>query len=267
MTQKWKWSLSEALCIIGETYADDWGRALTKRQNFLSNPKISKIDDAHITGLMSGEGQPVIFIHGSPANAMRWSQYLENVPDGYQFISVDRMGFGDRGHRQPDLEKDFEYLAAFAQKYTNPVILGHSLGGALAVRLAARQAVQGLVLIAASIDPALERVLAVQKLAVHPLISWGLSRSIDHSNKEMFQLQKFMQATEKDLMKVQSPVHIVHAQDDCLVPFAHTDYARRYFQKLEVSFPETGGHSIPWNSPELILKAIKCVAADRKMAA
>ena len=270
MGQTWKWSFGEAFSIILKTYIDDWGQAHKERQEFLSQPHVKEINDPSVTGLQAGEGQAVIFIHGSPGNAMRWSQYLQNVPAGYQFISIDRRGFAARSHQKPDLEQDFESLRIFLQKFKNPILVGHSLGGALATRLAAASGVKGLILVAASIDPALERVLPVQKLGAHPLVSWLLSKSIHHSNLEMFPLQKFMQGTEIDLSKIKIPVHIVHAQDDALVPVAHVDYARQKFTKasyVDVTSPELGGHSIPWSAPELVLSAIEAVTIEKKAAA
>lgn len=47
--------------------------------------------------LRSGDpnGQRVIFVHGTPGDAGgNWVEMLRSVPEGFEFIAVDRPGFG-----------------------------------------------------------------------------------------------------------------------------------------------------------------------------
>lgn len=263
MAKTWKWSFWDAFSIFLNTYAEDWGGPDKVRRAMLTASDITEIPrDKKMTGLMSGTGQPVIFIHGSPGNALRWKNYFNHVPQGYQFISIDRMGFGKRYDEHPDLGKDCQQIAAFLQGFSAPILVGHSLGGALSLRLAATTPVKGLVLVAACLDPEIERALPVQKLGAHRPISWALSKSIYHSNLEMIHLQKFMQSTESHLKNLRSPVHIIHAKDDGLVPISHIDYARTHMKRvplLNITTPETGGHAIAWNQLDLVLGAIKSI--------
>lgn len=268
MTQSWEWDLKEALSVVLSTYVDDFGRARKQRQNLINNSDISEIVDGNLTGLIAGEGQPVVFIHGSPASALRWEHYLKNVPEGYCFIALDRMGFGGRRNQKPNLDKDYRVLADYIRKLKNPIIVGHSLGGAMAVRLSVRvNNIQGLVLVASSVDPSLERTLSIQSYGRKKWASWMLSPSVRNSNEEMFQLQKFMQETEPHLDRVKMPVRVVHAQDDKLVPYAHVDYAEKHLKNIGIMAPEESGHTIPWTWPELIFEAIQSISEDREMVA
>lgn len=271
MNQRWKWSLREALSIIRQTYADDWGKGIKERAAFLEDSSISVIEQSDITGLQAGGGEKaVIFIHGSPANAMRWASYLENVSDGYKYISIDRMGFGERKHQAPDLEKDLKILSDYIATFKEPILVAHSLAGAMVLRLAAQNDIGGMVLVATSLDPALEKTLFVQKLVNFPPISWLLSRSVRHSNIEMAQLQGFMEKTESDLSKITAPTHIVHPKDDNLVSHAHVAYAKDKLvnvKEIQITNPDEGGHSIPWTHQELITQAIKSVSAPIAEAA
>jgi len=257
---QWKWSFREALALVLDTYIGDWGRDKITLQNFLkSNPNISKIEQENITGLSSGKGQAIIFIHGSPGNAMRWEWFLKNPPDNMHIIAIDRMGFGERGDKEPNLEKDFEALSLFVSQFEKPILIGHSLGGALVTRLATHCDIGGAVLVASSIDPMLERVLLIQKLGNSPFIKWILSRSVRNSNDEMIQLFNFMMKTESHLGKISVPIHAVHTKDDYLVPFAHIDYAQKHFNQFDLTSLEEGGHSIPWTRPDLVVNAIESV--------
>ncbi len=248
-----QWSFIEALSVVRKTYVEDWGKVDKDRAQFLQdNPTIIEIQNNEIMGLQAGQGRAVIFLHGSPANAMRWAQYLKNVPDGYQFISIDRMGFGARGQEIPDLENDYQIMKQFIQGFDNPILVAHSLGGAIALRMANDVKLKRLILIASSLNPALEKILWVQKLPVSKL----LSRSIRHSNDEMLQLPKFMKRTEDDLKDITIESVVIHPKNDALVSHDNVAYAQKYLKNLTIIEPEEGGHFIPWTHPDLITKAI-----------
>lgn len=266
MSQSWEWSLSEALGVIAMTYLDDWGRAAKKRSEFLkSNNHVREIE-GDITGLTTGQGQPVVFLHGSPGNAMRWAQYLEKPLNDFQFISLDRNGFGHRSDKKANVEQDYQSIKAYVEQLEQPIIVAHSLSGAFATRFASEINVKGLVLVASSIDPLLERVMRVQKLGNFPAVRWILSRSIRNSNAEMIQLPEFMLTTEK-ILNVNTPVQVIHAKDDRLVPFGQVEYAKKHFKNLTTTELEEGGHFIPWTKPHLVLEAIQQVNQPHEVAA
>lgn len=260
--KNWSWSLGEALQVIAKTCRDDLGRDKKKRQEFIeSSNSIHEINPNGVTVLRSGEGQKdVLFIHGSPGNAMRWEQYLKKVPDACVFYSIDRMGFGARKSEKPDLEQDYQLILKFARSLNNPIIIGHSLGGATAARLSADlEEVQSLILAAASLDPSLERIMPFQRIGRSPLISWMLTSSIRHSNEEMFQLIDFLNETKAVIKNTTCPVHVFHAKDDGLVPVETIEFIEREFIKapsINAISPETGGHAIPWSQPEVIFNLI-----------
>lgn len=257
MSEEWKWSFAEAFSVVWQTYMGDWGADQSLRRSLIKSTYINEIQDEHIKGLESGEGQPVVFIHGSPGNAMRWQWFLKNPPSGYRIIAIDRMGYGSRGWERPNLEEDFQKTLKFVQTFKTPILVGHSLGGAKAIRLAAHADVKGLVLVASSIDPSLERILPIQKLGNSKFIKWVLSRSLRHSNEELMQLFNYMILTEGYLDDLKAPVHIVHAKDDGLVSYGNVDYAKAYFEHVTVTSLDGGGHVIPWTHPNLIYEAIE----------
>ena len=251
------WSLKQAVAVIIKTYREDWGLAKKQRVEFLNtNTNVSEFQHEGLTGLQAGAGQTVIFLHGSPANAMRWSQYLKNFPDGFKFVSLDRMGFGHRGQVEPNLEEDYALISGFVAGLDNPIIVAHSLGGALALRLANEQKLKQLVLIACSLDPDLEKIAWIQKLSTMKPLSYTLSRTIRHSNAEMLQLPDFMRKTEEELGEILCPTCVVHPKNDNLVSVDNVAYAQKYIKNIEALTPETGGHFIPWTHQALIMDAI-----------
>jgi len=266
--KNWEWDFSEAVQVFLKTYWDDLGAAGRARKKLLKQDHIEELPFEWTSGLIAEKtpgGTPVFFLHGTPGSALRWSQYLKDVPEGYKFIAFDRPGFEPGAQIPPDLAKDSKALLKAVQYICDgqaPIIIGHSLGGSLAAYLAAELGpkAKGLVLIASSVNPDLERVFPVQHYAETVPLSWSLSRSIRHSNREMIQLLGFLRGVEKDYHNITCPVHVIHARDDKLVPFGHADYARTAFKnarQISVTELKTGGHTIPWTRSDLIFQAIQ----------
>ncbi|HEY9487665.1 MAG TPA: alpha/beta hydrolase [Chryseosolibacter sp.] len=87
-----------------------------------------------------GSGPAVILIHGFPMNQDVWKDFAEELNDRYQVITIDLPGFG----KSKGLSEGFgiEDVAAAVlnfiheKKYHKPVVVGHSLGGYVALALA-----------------------------------------------------------------------------------------------------------------------------------
>lgn len=81
-----------------------------------------------------GDGQPIVVLHGATADHQVWAEQLQPLTDDYRVILYDLRGHGKTGGS--DLERYTvdtyaDDLAAFieALDLTQPVVLGHSLGG------------------------------------------------------------------------------------------------------------------------------------------
>lgn len=175
----------------------------------------------------------VVYIHGTPGTADNWAAYLRDPVDGAPAIAIDRLGFG--------ASKGSGAVVSFAdqagaiaevirqQAASKPVVVGHSLGGPIAARLAADHPdlVGGLVLVAASLDPALESPRWFNYALAFPPVGWCFPNGILHSNDEIFAAEQETESLQAVLARVTCPVHLVHGEQDQLVPFANMDYAER----------------------------------------
>ena len=105
---------------------------------------------------------PVVLVHGGAAHA-RWWDHLgpllaaDGPPGPHQVVALDLTGHGDADHR-PSYRLDTwarEVVAAAAHAGGDhpPVLVGHSMGGLVAVAAAARADVAGLAIIDAPIRP------------------------------------------------------------------------------------------------------------------
>ncbi|HEY3447031.1 MAG TPA: alpha/beta hydrolase [Myxococcales bacterium] len=90
----------------------------------------------------AGQGpSPVVLIHGNFASARWWRPVLERCPEGVTVFAPSSRGCGDserlrEGFNLPQLAKDVADFAT-ALGLSRLRVLGHSLGGAVAMQLAA----------------------------------------------------------------------------------------------------------------------------------
>jgi pimeloyl-ACP methyl ester carboxylesterase len=102
--------------------------------------------------------QPLLFLHGRGHAATMWAPVLAELASKRQITAVDLPGFGHSGAPPIRGRKGEEGLAFFAEPIERllgersnerPIVVGHSLGGLVALDLASRrpELVRGLVLI------------------------------------------------------------------------------------------------------------------------
>jgi len=83
-------------------------------------------DGARIAYRRSGEGPPLILVHGTAANHGRWSPVLPALEERFTVYAVDGQGYA--------IEREFEDVAAVIDSIGEPVnLLGHSYGALLAL--------------------------------------------------------------------------------------------------------------------------------------
>jgi branched-chain amino acid transport system permease protein len=86
-----------------------------------------------------GEGVPVVLVHGNTGSHRWWSRVMD-LP-GCRAIALDLPNFGRSEHLDvADIDAYADYLTAFvaALGLERPVVVGHSLGGAVVMAMAAR---------------------------------------------------------------------------------------------------------------------------------
>jgi pimeloyl-ACP methyl ester carboxylesterase len=118
------------------------------------------------TGAADGSGPPaVLLLHGQPGSAADWDGVVERLGARAAAIAIDRPGW-DGVHRAGDLEVNARAaLAALdARSIAKAVIVGHSLGGAIAAWLAATRPERVTALVLAG--------PAANQAALYPVDRW-----------------------------------------------------------------------------------------------
>ncbi|WP_168708498.1 alpha/beta hydrolase [Hydrogenophaga sp. PAMC20947] len=222
--------------------------------------------NAHISYLRAGDpqGQRVVLVHGTPGKAEGWSDFLLNPPPGIELIALDRPGFAHSGPKQaaPDLEHQAAAVAALLPSDgRQAVLLGHSLGGAVVAQVAVQcpERVVGLVLLAAALDPALERIHPLQPLAARWPLRSLLPKALRHANHELLQFRAELETLATRLHLITTPTHVIHGTQDHLVPYANVAYLQRMLrsvERLQIETLEGGDHFLPWNAQAVVRRAL-----------
>ncbi len=212
-------------------------------------------------------GPRVIYIHGTPGSADGWADFLVAPIANTESIAVDRLGFGQSGPKdgsgEPSFAAQAEAIAPLLVERNGrwPILVGHSLGGPIAARLAAAypDRVSGLVIVAGSLDPAQEKPDLAQRIATTGLVRFFLPRMLDNTMGELDAAKRETTLLKPMLDHITCPVIIIHGENDELVPYANVAYMKSMLirsQRVEAVTLEKQGHFVPWQRPEAIREAI-----------
>ncbi len=218
----------------------------------------------------------VVFVHGSPGSLDAFIDFMVDTSllNRAQLITVDRAGFGESnfGYGEKSLQRQADYLKPILEKYKNnrPIILvGHSLGGPVIARMAMdyQSLVDGLVIVAGSIDPALEpNETWFRAPLATPLLSWIMPRVFRASNYEIYKLEPELEKMLPLWKNITCPVEIIQGKKDDLVSPANADFAKKMLVNASVHLviKDDMSHFIPWQHPELIRESILHLLAKNK---
>ena len=225
-----------------------------------------RLDDMDLTVsyLSAGDvaGTLVVMIHGTPGSASGWGEYLMDPPVHTQVTAIDRPGFGNT---QPlvartSLADQASAVAALIPEGRQAVLVGHSLGGPIAAWVAAAMPdkVKAIILVAASLDPGLERIHPLQ-----PLGEWWpfrvlLPTKLYNANRELMALKPQLELLSDMLGRIRCPVIIIHGTKDDLVPFPNVAFMQEKITnaRVETIVLEGANHFLIWNSSGVVRQAI-----------
>ena len=248
---------------------------------------------------VKGEGKPVVLIHGFMDSLQTWRRNADVLAQTHRVYAIDVLGFGssDRVHAPIyTLKAQAQILSEFfaAQTIENADVVGHSMGGALALQLAYDfpELVHKLVLIA----PATYLYAAFPRHGLKPVprhvsrgvlglyekiqgergnpvrIAYGDPNRITQDSIELRTQMMRVRGThdalismsksnrESDvpyrLKEVQVPTLIVWGKRDRVVPAMHAQWHYRELPNARLEWIDTAGHLPHEEEPEAVNKLL-----------
>jgi pimeloyl-ACP methyl ester carboxylesterase len=154
---------------VSSRVAHEYGQAKSQFVN---------VEGSNFHFVIKGNGRPVVLIHGNPGSCQDWSRLYTPLSARYQALAFDRPGHGhsDRPNHNGALTVEVQaklLCAALDQlRVEQPILVGHSWGGALALVYAMLypRDVAGLVLLAPAVYESDDGVSFLSKLPAWPVI-------------------------------------------------------------------------------------------------
>jgi pimeloyl-ACP methyl ester carboxylesterase len=225
---------------------------------------------------------PVLLIHGSGGTHLHWPAEVRRLP-GQRVFAIDLPGHGKSdglGHQSV-----LEYaraIAAFMDKLKlgPAVMVGHSLGGAIALTLALRFPKRALGLGLVGTGARLRVAPAILENAANPAtfpsavqaaVEMSYGPGADPRLKELGAQRMaetrpsvlhgdFLACNEFDVMdkleKIDVPALILCGTEDRLTPVKYAEYLRDHLSKARLQTVEGAGHMLPLEQPAAAAAAL-----------
>jgi len=225
-----------------------------------------------------GSGPDVVFVHGNIGSS-RWFERVMDV-QGYRTVALDMPNFGRSSALpgEPDIDRYADSVAAFigVLGIERPVVVAHSLGGAVAISLAVRnpKLLQGLVLVDSAAPSGLQtpedRYPMIESMRTNrDVLSAALSAVVPTlKDKDFFEtlvddaalmappawignaraLSRFDYRGRCEAFK--APVLVVWGRKDVIVTEAMVRETARAFPQAGLVILDDVGHSVVAEDPE-----------------
>jgi pyruvate dehydrogenase E2 component (dihydrolipoamide acetyltransferase) len=229
------------------------------------------------------QAQPLLLLHGLGDSLAGWAQVVGPLARSYRVYLLDLPGHG-LSHKPPDwrLRTLADAVAHYARDLRDPVLVGHSLGGWIALRLALSGAVRPARI--ALVNPAGALLAREEWEPFRALVSArdraGVKRYLERAfHRPPLALRLFpsqvIQAMwseasqgvldalgesdflrEAELASLAVPLRLVWGEKDRLLPEGTLDFFRRALPRAEVVLVKGAGHLPHLESPRSLAAAI-----------
>lgn len=221
--------------------------------------------DIHYVAIGDTSKPAVLFVHGSPGS---WDNFLSFMRhpvllSKFRLISVDRPGFGRSGIGKPErsLEKQAQLINRVLEieQSSSSILVGHSYGGPVIAKMAIEYSdkIDGVIFVAASIDPDLEKTKWFQIPVHYKVLSWILPDILYSTNEEIIALKKELEDLMPLWSSIAQPTSIIQGTNDNLVPYENALFGEKMLVNTSPKMViRDMNHFIPWENPDLITQEI-----------
>lgn len=213
-----------------------------------------------------GSGRPVVLLHGLWNSSGLWQPAMEHLSAHYQIYAPDLPAHGKTPPRLPwKLREVAALLASWMRSLALPpaTVIGHSMGGALAIMLAAAEPemVHRLALVNAAGLPMQQPFLqALVRTGMNFTNSQTARYNTRYSSPNRLQALAIWQATHEvlncdvrpDLKAIRCPTLIVWGMRDPLLPVRSAVALQRAIPSAELALLPNVRHQVPRQAPTIL---------------
>lgn len=231
---------------------------------------------------------PIVFIHGSGDSTRIWRLQVEQLGsanEAYAVYAVDLPGHGQRPDTLPVEATVHDYAeAAYGiiqneLRLSTPIIVGHSLGGAIALTLALEHgsALGGLILIGTGarlrvLPSSLEAARTMPQEARNQLVRMGFTRDAAATLPEVVIGEQVIPPSNtlyRDLAacnvfdcmsrlhEIALPTLIICGADDSATPVKYSQYLHDHIAGSTLRIIANAGHYVFREQPEAVNQAME----------
>jgi len=228
-----------------------------------------------------GSGKPLLFVHGSGADHMIWGHQLKGLSDEFRVVALDLNGHLKSAYREGDGLKTYsqDVLDVMADIGEPVLLLGHSLGGAVALNVALEhpQKLYALGLIGTGarlkvLPELLEMIENDFERACDMILEWEFHTTppdeIMSAAREQI-INNGQQALSRDfntcnafdvssrLAEITLPTLVVCGREDKLTPVKYSEYFLNNIETASLEIIEQAGHNVMLERPDALNGAIR----------
>lgn len=219
---------------------------------------------------------PVVLIHGAAGTHLDWPPHLRRL-GAASVYAIDLPGHGrSLGPARSTVDHYAEVVSAFISELDlgDVVLVGHSMGGAIALTVARQgpDAIKGLVLISSGarlrvMDEVLDGILsdfeATAELVAESLWSEKASEELKSLGKRTFLTNKpevvyadYLACNCFDIMDqlkhIKLPTLVICGSEDKMTPLKYSRYLAEQIPDASLKVVEGAGHMVPLEQPEVV---------------
>ena len=191
---------------------------------------------------VSGFGRPLIFLHGWGSNLHTFDNMAEQLNEDYTIYQIDLPGFGDSEIKSAmSIENYADVISEFCRSLAiiNPIVIGHSFGGRVAIKYASIDKIDKLILMCSPGIKMRFNLIKWLKVRIYKLtkkMNINLKMgSNDYKNASPILREVLVKALNTDLSdeakKISCPTLLLYSKKDRTVPI----YIGRRFKELIVN--------------------------------
>lgn len=230
----------------------------------------------------AGRGQPaLLFVHGAGGDHTIWGEQLRELAKDFSVIALDLNGHGRSPAREGDgLQTYVEDVLAVLNAFAQPTVLvGHSMGGAIALSVALQppKNLVGLGLVGTGarlkVHPQILELCQTDfEKAVELVISWAFAEQADPAltDKARQQMRRngqaalyrdFLSCSTFDemhrLSEISVPTIVICGREDKLTPVKYSEYLQQNIPNAQLQIIERAGHMVMVEQPEAVTRVLK----------